>query len=1633
MAKAFAKGIPPEDWYETSPKESDWSDRAMKLLVHLPVNSLHRPEKVDRDSEPERLSCAETEMEHEMPESLAVSTADRRSMAGAEGVESTDPDSDDERISRVIQSCMEPLVVNVKTTTPSDDGDEPGHDSPTTKSSVMAMALMKSGISPEMVRRRLQKVEAKLTALRCRKKTPTEVPKPADASGSHSVDLVDMQPVLRHVDEDIPQKQSSDVSVSHTSAVDTDEKYAECRERLSEELCRTAVDASHIPSKQSQTVGGDELAFGKISASSDLMHNPKVDIASAILHKVDSEQLSGSSKGSDHVSESTAVVQQQRSVLLDPGCFQLRHERASASPSADDSGSRMDAASDLPWYVGYLSLDTKWDSQFIESPAVSRTLVEAMRNWRLRKPLDLIVSGQLRDVALDWTPMKTTWKTDHTVDCCWNSVLWYFNALLGEQAEPLRQQPVSEEYVGANSVEVMVDDDWWGIGRDKIPPPASGPVENSQTAADKTSLLSSDKQDASLPGLDVQKSHHSAVEPSVEKNGATVDSVVVPSDNVFTAPAADTHRKSSSRSGSSHREKSERSDVQKLSESSPHSGAELGSEKCKRKHEDRKKSKHSKLTADDSSKSAQPAKDSGHKDQDTGKENKKEPDTKGDSKRKEAHGKEKEKHPKKTKKLKQEVGDVEDKAKEHVESADSTRGADFADLMRVFVGSDEKKLSLLLKAMCNAKQFNSHKLTTSTSLHWAVALALLDENLAGKDAVFPASLLSNESVQPPEHGFDAEQPNSSKSVTTESSVKGVFESVSDFMNAVLSGRSEVSGAKSAAANGLLASRLDELPFSESDNISCSSIPNSKVPTAGKVKVKVESEVADEMIFFGPKVYPSPVAAKTTVDATVVEEMNNIKVDKSTSGKEKFVLPEMGIDQKVVFSKQASSADTVKAESPRKQHKQKTAGGVGKDNTAETDGRDHVSSKQPKKSSSVVGKTLNSLRDESSRPEDQKVAHRHHHSKKETSSGAEKRTADSSVSRKPDTKSKHSSSRSHSSQHEKSQHGRHEKKDTSHDHHKKSAGSEKRTSRKRPLTSSFETISDTELEGQANDDRSSRPSRQHARVGRHKTDASDKAKTSDARVDSAHKTIADSANKAPRRPDEAVADSDDKTSSVVQTEKTTSQAAVRVSSGSTGTVCHITYRPSNIFKMGSVATAAAPTKTATTDMFLASRGPVFMQTFRRSQIAKRRVQRETQQTATGGKLLTAPHRSPSTLILSKPVVRPIGLTLEATLAALSTSTSTGQSDPSGSQLQSWTSGDSSTAVSLSPAAACSLSAGGDMDPRKSPLKVDSFYSAGAVPYSIQVVPPLPASSPTARGAEDAPPLPEDDERCDSRTTSVAGSPPPDLSMLCGDSLLTGVEKHNISMIDSSGSLSDATPGFGSVYPYSNLSTAGSASEQFAGQTDPASSYWMMPSYRAYGYESSVSGSAAYAWYYGQALYSTHHPLMMPASSVSTEALDTVPPSSDVLASGDGSYGSYQSIPPLAMPPTPDSSFSDVPSSQQEMAWPMHGSYGFDPQFSNSSRAQISPSVRLRAPPRLSSDDETVPAWLQTSPLLPLQPDPSQADAVPPLMPPGYMARFSSSSSDVSGEDRVLVGPRKKHFFIHSNNAQLKAQVTVSGAT
>ena len=51
-------------------------------------------------------------------------------------------------------------------------------------------------------------------------------------------------------------------------------------------------------------------------------------------------------------------------------------------------------------HLGCLSVDTQWDSQFVESLAVKSTHLNSVRDWRSKKLLDLLISGRLKEIPV---------------------------------------------------------------------------------------------------------------------------------------------------------------------------------------------------------------------------------------------------------------------------------------------------------------------------------------------------------------------------------------------------------------------------------------------------------------------------------------------------------------------------------------------------------------------------------------------------------------------------------------------------------------------------------------------------------------------------------------------------------------------------------------------------------------------------------------------------------------------------------------------------------------------------------------------------------------------------------------------------------------------------------------------------------------------------------------------------------------------------------------------------------------------------------------------------------------------------------------------------------------------------------
>ena len=98
-------------------------------------------------------------------------------------------------------------------------------------------------------------------------------------------------------------------------------------------------------------------------------------------------------------------------------------------------------------HVGCLSVDTQWDSQFVDSFAVKSTHLNTVRDWRSKKLLDLLISGRLKE-----TPVTTSLDVRHeatdvlvasSLDTVLSSLSWLWSIAVGDNMFDSVQDVVS--------------------------------------------------------------------------------------------------------------------------------------------------------------------------------------------------------------------------------------------------------------------------------------------------------------------------------------------------------------------------------------------------------------------------------------------------------------------------------------------------------------------------------------------------------------------------------------------------------------------------------------------------------------------------------------------------------------------------------------------------------------------------------------------------------------------------------------------------------------------------------------------------------------------------------------------------------------------------------------------------------------------------------------------------------------------------------------------------------------------------------------------------------------------------------------------------------------------------------------
>jgi len=121
----------------------------------------------------------------------------------------------------------------------------------------------------------------------------------------------------------------------------------------------------------------------------------------------------------------------------DAAILQLQLQSLQPEPESNENGANLECsrvAEDK--HLGGLSVDTQWDSQFVESFAVKSTHLNTVRDWRSKKMLDLLISGRLKEIPVAASSKVQHEGTDKLVASSLQNILsnisWLWSVAVGD-------------------------------------------------------------------------------------------------------------------------------------------------------------------------------------------------------------------------------------------------------------------------------------------------------------------------------------------------------------------------------------------------------------------------------------------------------------------------------------------------------------------------------------------------------------------------------------------------------------------------------------------------------------------------------------------------------------------------------------------------------------------------------------------------------------------------------------------------------------------------------------------------------------------------------------------------------------------------------------------------------------------------------------------------------------------------------------------------------------------------------------------------------------------------------------------------------------------------------------------------
>ena len=323
----------------------------------------------------------------------------------------------------------------------------------------------------KLLKKRLEKVEEKLKAIRSRKSSISEhgqrKSKKSRHSGStvedrvHEIMMAEVGRIKRKTEAVADSGTAADSKKSRRQApapvsnkVESDVlNLCMMEETLAKQQLEQLIDSFIQNGVTSVTVNdngvnGSRKTWLHNEHEDDddddvLQANSAGDVGNEMLTELShslTELCSTIPDGTGYVQDSDA---QQMSLLSDFA----RPSAAAYGPSVDDTilelncgGPEMSGHGELQ-HLGCLSVDTQFDSQFVDSMSVKLTHLNTVKDWRTQKPLDLLIAGHLRVIPIASPLFITFPPTDELVKDCLHDLFERTARLLSELLETAEPGP----------------------------------------------------------------------------------------------------------------------------------------------------------------------------------------------------------------------------------------------------------------------------------------------------------------------------------------------------------------------------------------------------------------------------------------------------------------------------------------------------------------------------------------------------------------------------------------------------------------------------------------------------------------------------------------------------------------------------------------------------------------------------------------------------------------------------------------------------------------------------------------------------------------------------------------------------------------------------------------------------------------------------------------------------------------------------------------------------------------------------------------------------------------------------------------------------------------------------------------